>query len=122
MGKSILCLKWCKADESVDKRKVVVSDLPSGVSKDSIQLYFESKNNNGGPVEEVEYEIGDETALVTFQESEGYYLLLLNHYITEKRFLVLQLRHFIHNTHIFITLDSNKASGAMLEGCGLNMP
>ena len=71
MKKSTICIEWYKAIETQDKRSVVVSGLPSGIHEDFILMYFESARRNGGPVEEVQYDSADDSAVVTFEDSKG---------------------------------------------------
>ena len=60
-----------------DHRRVLVTGLPSNVDAEAIQMFFESKRQDGGPVEDVKYEISEGQAVITFEESSGELLLLL---------------------------------------------
>ena len=78
MKKATIYLQWYKVTDTGDKKTVCVTGLPSGIHKDYIQMFFESARQNGGPVDNVEYESGDETAVVTFEDSEGILNLLVS--------------------------------------------
>jgi len=57
-----------------DRRKVVASNLPSDMSTDDdVALFFESRSYcpDGGDVGHVEMNVGDQSAVVTFQERSG---------------------------------------------------
>jgi len=52
-------------------RKVLVSGIPSLLSTDVLKTYLESETVDGGAVEEIFFETGQETAVVVFKNIEG---------------------------------------------------
>ena len=78
-----MTIKWYEsklAEDEVDgddHRRVLVTGLPSNVDEEAIQMFFESKRQDGGPVEDVKYEESEGQAVVTFEESSGELQLLL---------------------------------------------
>ena len=50
---------------------IFVSGISDNTTHDAIELYFESQRNNGGPVEEVQFQPNSGRAVVVFQNAEG---------------------------------------------------
>jgi hypothetical protein len=64
--------------ESVDKQQSVkmikVTNIPPGTSSDSITFFFENKRKSGGgDIGDLDYEEESQTAIITFEEEEGWY-------------------------------------------------
>ena len=72
-----MTIKWYEctsAEDEVDgddHKRVLVTGLPSNFDEEAIQMFFESKRQDGGPVEHVKYEESEGQAVVTFEDSSG---------------------------------------------------
>ncbi|XP_034966643.2 protein mono-ADP-ribosyltransferase PARP14 [Zootoca vivipara] len=51
-------------------KSILVEDIPPGISRDFISVYFESKKHGGGLVSDVAYLQEENSAVVTFQDSK----------------------------------------------------
>ncbi|XP_067329331.1 protein mono-ADP-ribosyltransferase PARP14-like isoform X1 [Anolis sagrei] len=51
-------------------KTILVENIPSGISKVFVVVYFESKKSGGGPVLEANYSPEENSALVTFQDAK----------------------------------------------------
>ena len=52
-------------------KSILVSGISPKTTHDSIALYFESRQSNGGPVNKVKFEPGSERAVVIFENPKG---------------------------------------------------
>ena len=52
-------------------KSILVSGLSDNTTDDAILLHFESRRNNGGPVEKVEFVPNSDRAVVVFQDPAG---------------------------------------------------
>ena len=52
-------------------KSILVSGLSENTTYDAIRLHFESRRNNGGPVEKVEFVPNSDRAVVVFQDPAG---------------------------------------------------
>ena len=52
-------------------RSILVSGISGKTTQDTIELFFESPRNNGGPVETVRFKSESGRAVVVFQNSTG---------------------------------------------------
>uniref|UniRef100_A0ABM0MNC0 Poly [ADP-ribose] polymerase 14-like n=1 Tax=Saccoglossus kowalevskii TaxID=10224 RepID=A0ABM0MNC0_SACKO len=50
---------------------IIASNLPPNVSEDILELYFESKRNGEGDVEEIKLDVEKKLAIISFQDSEA---------------------------------------------------
>lgn len=56
---------------SDDVRKVRVSGIPQSMSTSILKEFLESSRVNGGEIEDLKHETGQDTAVVTFVSSDG---------------------------------------------------
>lgn len=61
-----------------DARKVLVSGISRTMSTTLLRDFLESARVNGGPIEDLIHEHGQETATVVFQHVEGKFFCFLN--------------------------------------------
>jgi hypothetical protein len=59
-----------KPDDSLP-RKVVVSGIPKVLSTDMLKQFLESPKVNGGSIEEILHETGEDSAVVVFKDKTG---------------------------------------------------
>ena len=62
---------------------IKVSNIPQGASEDLLTNFFENKRRSGGDdIDEIDYDEGARTAIITFKDPEGILLFnLLEHNI-----------------------------------------
>ena len=52
---------------------IKVSNIPQGSSEDLLTNFFENKRRSGGDdIDEIEYDEGTRTAIITFKDPEGF--------------------------------------------------
>ena len=51
--------------------KLEVTGIPDSTPKEYLTLFFESKKNNGGPVENVDFDPDTGTAIISFKDKES---------------------------------------------------
>ena len=72
-----------KEQSSISDRTIIVSNIPSDVNKETLEMLFQSKSNGGGDTDAIEYDQGKGTAVITFKDPEGgdnySYAILLYH-------------------------------------------
>ena len=74
----ILTARWSSAKKGsfTDPRTVEVSGITKGVSQDLLLMYFENEaKSGGGNVEDIQM-FDDNTAYITFESSEGAFLVV----------------------------------------------
>jgi hypothetical protein len=59
-----------KPDDSLP-RKLVVSGIPSAMSTDLLKQLLESSKVNGGIIEDIRHETGENSATVVFKDKKG---------------------------------------------------
>ena len=52
-------------------KSILVSGLSDNTTHDAIQLHFESRRNNGGPVKKIQFGPGRDRAVVVFEDEGG---------------------------------------------------
>lgn len=63
-----ICLPPCASKIT---RSVLVSGIPRATPTFAVKAFFESTRVNGGAVDHLTHECGQETAIVTFQDHKG---------------------------------------------------
>ena len=61
-----------------DKKKVLVSGLPEGATKNQVHLHFQKIKNGGGEIERVTLLAGGKAAVV-FANPRGLFVFSINH-------------------------------------------
>lgn len=62
-------------DEERVYRKVLVKSLPPSTSKQDLTIYFQSRKNGGGDIEELRF-LDPGTAVLTFKEEKGWFIVI----------------------------------------------
>jgi len=78
----VLCVvnpdcKICQNTMAFDSRQVHVYGIPADISKDDLSLFFESSRfcPSGGDVENVDLNLQTQTAIVTFCDAKGMFVI-----------------------------------------------
>ena len=74
-----------------DRKTIKVSGLNPSTRKGTMKLFFTNKRSNGGPIESIDYDTGNNVAYVTFKDTGGKYFICF----------------FTHSDMIFIHLAEN---------------
>lgn len=82
----------------LETRTIEVSGLPTTVSQEFLQLFFENDKNGGGTVEDIKLQ--GKSALVTFQNSSGKYIVVCTCFALSY-FEVLTSNVVFHYANIF---------------------
>ena len=64
-------------------RSIVVSGIPMEARETDLYIHFQSRRHGGGDIEHVRV-IGDGTAVVTFNDEEGWLIIKCNHLLQER--------------------------------------
>ena len=78
MGKTV-SVELIKEEAVTWKRKsgrIFVSELPEGITENTIYIHFQKKRNGGGDIEKVELLPGGKNAMVTFEDCQGLSIFL----------------------------------------------
>ena len=72
-------------DQPQSIKMIKVSKIPEGSSEDSIRFFFENKRKSGGgDIEDLDYDMENHTAIITFEEDEGlYYHVFFSVHVTK---------------------------------------
>ena len=79
-----------KYDGETERNCLRLKNLPKGISKDYLQMFFENPRK-GGPVSAIEYNDKEDTAIVTFEKSTG-----ILHLISSTAGLLPPLPHCVY--------------------------
>ena len=86
------------AGGAVTSRQVMVIGIPEGTNAGFLKLFFKNKSKTGGgEVENMDYQEGEECAVLTFKQEEGENKVTLKNYIVRN----LKIRHISEIQHMW---------------------